>query len=585
MPPDVLLQRIAAWCTLPLHDWRVVVFQSASLSAALWQRFWEGIFILPRRWRPQVVVALRYDTPARAACAGYWHLHARNPHDATEAFAAVRQLPHGEELYANAMAMAVAHTCQSLADITTWQPPGLSAGTLLRPQVEAVFRQLAAVAHNVALVQQSQSVRQRNSALNRASGMLSSLPAQMHDCPTPERALLEEIAEQWLKIVLASASAVGTLDVREPVNSPYIVGAPVPAERLTGRQDLFDQIAASWAKPGQRDSLVIFGHRRMGKSSIVRNLGHFCAFLDDTGVAVLNLQSTDWTQGMSDLCYAIAFELWRAAHIAHDEPHPDTYQLHPLTALRQFLAHLPSGEQRRRYILILDEYELLDEKLSTANAEAFITALRGFTQQYPWLAIALVGLHTLEERSASFYQAIYAWRPIRVGLMDTDAVADVLQVQDDSFPLEYSLEAVQRVYDLTGGQPFLVQLLGDSLVQRFNRQLRQQLEPPSPTFSVEDVEAVVAAPQFYEHGHVYFHGIWEQAGEAPSGQQRILRALAHQSDGLEWTTLQQASGLHPEAFNAALDALSRHDVVTCWEGICRYSVELLRRWVVAGHTA
>ena len=70
--------------------------------------------------------------------------------------------------------------------------------------------------------------------------------------------------------MLASATAVGTLDVREPVASPYIVGARVPAERLAGRQDVFDQIASFWAKPGQRDSLVIYGHRRMGKSSIAR---------------------------------------------------------------------------------------------------------------------------------------------------------------------------------------------------------------------------------------------------------------------------------------------------------------------------
>jgi len=153
-----------------------------------------------------------------------------------------------------------------------------------------------------------------------------------------------------------------------------------------------------------------------------------------------------------------------------------------------------------RCILILDEYELIDEKLSAATAKDFATLLRGLTQQYPWLAMALVGLHSLEERSASFYQAIYAWRPIRVGLMDTDAVAEVLQVEDDAFPLEYSLDAVARIHALTGGQPFLVQLLGDSLVQRFNQQLRQQLDPPSPTFSAADVDAR-AAYTFAAFGH------------------------------------------------------------------------------------
>lgn len=68
---------------------------------------------------------------------------------------------------------------------------------------------------------------------------------------------------------------------------------------------------------------------------------------------------------------------------------------------------------------------------------------------------------------------------------------------------------------MTGGQPFLVQLLGDGLVQRFNRQLRQQLDPPSPTFTATDVDAVVDEPQFYQQGDAYFRGIWSQADEAP----------------------------------------------------------------------
>jgi hypothetical protein len=407
------------------------------------------------------------------------------------------------------------------------------------------------------------------------------LPKQLSDCPDPERTLFEQIVRQWLEIVLASASAIGTLEVREPVASPYIVGAPVPAHRLAGRQDSFDQIAAAWNKPGQRDSLVIFGHRRMGKSSIVRNLLHFCPFGGDTGLAVLNLQTVDWSQDLSDLCHAIAFQLWQAVSVRLDEPLPEDFGHHPLVALRRLLVSLDRLEGRGRYILILDEYELLDEKLPEAAANGFITLLRGLTQQYPWLVIGLVGLHNLRERSASFYQAIYAWRPIKVGLLDEDGFADMLQVEDDNFPLEYNPAALARAYALTGGQPFLGQLLGDSLVQRFNRQLRVQLDPPLPTFSAEDVDAVVEDPHLYQQGDMYFRGIWAQASEVPDGQQTLLWALAAHDSGLAQEALRQASGLDPYAFSAVLDALEQHDVVKCSDGICQYTVELMRRWVAS----
>ncbi len=35
----------------------------------------------------------------------------------------------------------------------------------------------------------------------------------------------------------------------------------------------------------------------------------------------------------------------------------------------------------------------------------------------------------------------------------------------------------------------------------------------------------------------------------------------------------------PGHFAAAVEALERHNVVTCENGVCRYSVDLMRRWV------
>jgi len=357
----------------------------------------------------------------------------------------------------------------------------------------------------------------------------------------------------------------------------------VPAARLAGRQDILAQIEATWAKPGQRDSLVIFGHRRMGKTSIARAVSHLCRLGDDTRLAFLNLQIVEM-EGLSDLCHAIAFALWEADPKEVDEPMPEDYEQHPLAALRRLLSRLGQSATPRRYILILDEYELLEEKLPDTMAGDRTALLRGLTQQHSWLALGLVGLHSLQERSASLREAIFGWRPIPVGLMDRDAFADLLQIEEDAFPLEYGLDAIDRAYALTGGQPFLGQLLGDSLVQRFNQQLKQQLEPPAPTFTAADVDTVVEDSHFYINGHVYFNGIWAQASEAPTGQQTLLKILANHDDGLDQKVWREQSDLDVDAFDAALDALERHDVVTDKNGICRYSVELMRRWV-ATHAA
>jgi hypothetical protein len=101
-------------------------------------------------------------------------------------------------------------------------------------------------------------------------------------------------------------------------------------------------------------------------------------------------------------------------------------------------------------------------------------------------------------------------------------------------------------------------------------------------FSAEDVDTVVADKQFYQQGDAYFRGIWEQAGEAPPGQHALLQALATYADGLDQIPLQQVSGLDGDRFQAALEALCHHDVIVCEREICRYTVELMRRWVQAG---
>ena len=77
--------------------------------------------------------------------------------------------------------------------------------------------------------------------------------------------------------------------------------------------------------------------------------------------------------------------------------------------------------------------------------------------------------------------------------------------------------------------------------------------------------------------------VWAQAGEAPPGQQALLKILANHSEGLDRNAWQHTSNLDPTAFDAALEALKNHDVVTDENGICCYSVELMRRWVAAQH--
>ncbi|MFM6039269.1 MAG: ATP-binding protein, partial [Sphaerospermopsis kisseleviana] len=58
-----------------------------------------------------------------------------------------------------------------------------------------------------------------------------------------------------------------------------------------------------------------------------------------------------------------------------------------------------------------------------------------------------------------------------------------------------------------------------------------------PVFTVEDVEAVVNKPEFFNNGSRYFNGVWGQAGENGNTEQVILSHLAKSPQGLSLNDL------------------------------------------------
>ncbi|MFM5943627.1 MAG: hypothetical protein ACKO9G_09665, partial [Dolichospermum sp.] len=54
--------------------------------------------------------------------------------------------------------------------------------------------------------------------------------------------------------------------------NPYIVGRPIYQQLLFGREDVFSSIATHLQQ--HRQIIVCYGQRRIGKSSVLRNIPH-----------------------------------------------------------------------------------------------------------------------------------------------------------------------------------------------------------------------------------------------------------------------------------------------------------------------
>lgn len=118
-PSEQMIWRVSRLAEIPF-DWQLVRFASASLSETLKLKAVKEFSSLLPPWQhvqARLVTNTRLDTPARAAAAGFWYLYEKRLTKAMKAFAVVRSLPYGEEMFTLAQILATFHHAEEPATI------------------------------------------------------------------------------------------------------------------------------------------------------------------------------------------------------------------------------------------------------------------------------------------------------------------------------------------------------------------------------------------------------------------------------------------------------------------------------------
>jgi hypothetical protein len=396
----------------------------------------------------------------------------------------------------------------------------------------------------------------------------------------PEGYILQTIIAQWQPLITKAAGEIGQFTLSAPVPNPYIAGNPVKPPLFVGREDIFLRLEELWSKPGQCDSVVLYGHRRMGKSSILQNLGMRFGtqtYLVDFNMQTCGLVSTG--ELLHDLAMECYDELPSSVQAVVEEPDLNMFTTrHPYKNFKRFLKQLDEHRQGWRFIVTIDEFELIENGIKEGRLESdFLGFLRGIIQTYTWFILALAGLHTLKEMCHDYWQPLFgSVKMIPVSFLTEGAARQLIIQPDPDFPIDYDEAAIAEIIRLTHGQPYLVQLICHSLVSRFNRQTFEEGMERERRFTLDDVQAVINSPELFRDGNAYFTGVWSQA-EAP--QHQVLKTLAPSVTGMTTAELEVATQLSGKELEEALEILKQHDVVREEEGKWVYWVELMRKWV------
>jgi hypothetical protein len=377
----------------------------------------------------------------------------------------------------------------------------------------------------------------------------------------------QSVVEQWQSVLRGAIDAQVSEALRKGIVQPFQSGNPIKPERahlFKGRKQLAKDLMLRVLDQG-RPTLVLHGPRRCGKSSFLMNLVHLLP--DDLIPVYVDLQSQAMTSSEGDFCYgllrAAARDLSRRG-IEATAVERSSFQRTPYPALEDWLDGLAPRLGGRRLLLCLDEFE----KLGAAIRRGTITAslldeLRHLIQHRDELSFILCGAQILDELGPSWSSYFINTHPMEVLYLQREEARELLTNPQPDFDLQYDAMIVDQVLDITRCQPYLVQLIGEAMVNVANRHHVRQIRQ---LMLEEAIAGALAA------GEIYFTNLWQESTGADQLEvlagQRLLQSLAN---GHSITTPDEVS-------RAALSRLMQYHVV---EESAGYQIEipLVARWV------
>ncbi|BAZ27185.1 extracellular ligand-binding receptor [Kalymmatonema gypsitolerans NIES-4073] len=358
--------------------------------------------------------------------------------------------------------------------------------------------------------------------------------------------------------------------------NPYIIGRPIDEpELIFGRESLFGFIEDNL----RHNVKVIFlhGQRRMGKSSVLRNIPNFVA-PDEFVFVPFDLQEHS-RKPLSHILDALATEI-----IDHLELDSDKISLSSTTELEidayifahKFLSQIYKTLGDKKLVLLLDEFDALSNEDSDSVVENLFPYLHSIALEYKLFIILFAGRKS-EDRSNLL--SVFKEAPSQeIGFLD-ELSAKRLITKPALGVLEYDHDAIQAILELSAGHPYFTQIICFAIFGRA-RELQNW------KVTREDVDAIVdKAIELAEAGlawfwdglsipeRVVFSAVAEAQRIAISNKQKIPEELL--------TLLKSYGVLHTEELSQARKRLAKESFLD--DTGHRVKVELIRRWLVKRH--
>jgi hypothetical protein len=453
----------------------------------------------------------------------------------------------------------------------------LAAGELIGP-ASALLRSFGRLSQDVDAALRQESTYHKRLALSAVEDRLDGLLRELTRSNERYAFRFRPIAAHWRRIIADHGRELAeAIETRQEIDNPYVIGVPLTEQQeiFVGRSDISACIEGLLLDR-RRPPLLLYGQRRMGKTSLLNNLGRLLS----TSIVPLfvDLQGASRASDHAGLLYNITREITRSAsqrrNLALPQPPRSAFEIDPFTRFYEWLDEVEQALEahgRNMALLTLDEFETLDSTITQGrfNEEDVLGMLRYLIQHRPRFKVMLAGSHTLDEfhRWASY---LINAQVVHIGYLNDNEARQLIERPVKGFPLDYESKASQRVLDLTRGHPALVQLLCAEIVNLKN----EQAPAIRRLARLADIEAAV--PQALQSGSLFFADI--ERNQVDEAGRALLRFLAAYGEGAVVSREALARPFADE-LDETLTQLVRRELIEPADAGYRFQVELIRRWL------
>lgn len=348
-------------------------------------------------------------------------------------------------------------------------------------------------------------------------------------------------------------------DTPPPSRNPYTVGSPTRGVHFYGRRD----IAASLIDSNDH-ALWVIGNRRMGKTSLMRFVEDQADARPDTVAFYINLEASENFEDLSS-CF---FDDLEMAEARLRELGLSSDQLRERDAAEIVRLLNRSGRSQGKQVLLLwDEAEALI-RIGEASNNA-LRRLHREVQRAESLRLVITATKRLEVlndlcRSWETSAFLYSFKLRYLGPLSLQEATALVSQRQQGGPVPATPTFVRRIYDATGGHPYLTQWLCDRLYNegRLRELADEDLVPNSALASLFQTD--------YNH-------------LSPS-ERRILQAFVNVEEVSEETLARQVDGaFSPTELRYVLQSLQALCYLRRTDTGYRTGSHLLQNWLRLGH--